>query len=74
MELIQQNIPMARRFATGGLINGGNNISAAFGSTNLGGITVINQANQPVDEKRLAKEIMAQMAEKTYQARKRANI
>ncbi|MFA5376564.1 MAG: phage tail tape measure protein [Dehalococcoidia bacterium] len=73
MELLQQHIPMARRFANGGLINGGN-ISAAFGSTNLGGITVINHANQPVDEKRLAKEIMAQMAEKTYQAHKRANI
>jgi TP901 family phage tail tape measure protein len=57
-----------RRFASGGFSGNASNISAAIGGINLGGITVINQANQRVDEKKLAAEIIKKVEQKQYNA------
>jgi hypothetical protein len=69
MELIAQNIPMVRRFANGGMVNGGN-VSAAIGGLNLGGITVNNYGNR-LNEDQLAKKIIEKAEAKFYRDRKR---
>jgi len=60
-----------KRFASGGFSGGSANIAAAIGGTSIGNITVINHANQPVDEKRLAREIVEKVAQAQYRAYKR---
>lgn len=55
-------------FAKGGIIG---NISAAVGGINLGGVTVINNSRQAVNERKLAKEIGSQIEAKFYKDRKR---
>jgi hypothetical protein len=59
-----------KQFARGGFTGSSGSISAAIGPS-IGNITVINHANQPVDEARLAKEIIAKIAKKDVLARKR---
>jgi hypothetical protein len=61
-----------RTFAQGGIVGGGlSAIMESVGGASIGQITVVNHANQPVDERRLAKEILAQVAKKDVLARKR---
>jgi hypothetical protein len=60
-------VPM---FASGGIVGRGN-ISEVIGGTSIGQITVINQANEPVDESKLAKRILEQVAKKQVLAKRR---
>lgn len=60
-------VPM---FAHGGIVGQGN-VSDIIGSTSIGQITVINHANEPVDESKLAKRILEQVAKKQVLAKKR---
>jgi len=59
-----------RQFARGGFAGSGGSISTAIGPS-IGNITVINQGDRPVDEARLAREIIAKIAKKDVLARKR---
>lgn len=75
MELIAANIPMARRFANGGIVGGGN-VSAAFGGVTLHYAPVINgsglseAALQRVLRKE-RKDTLEQVEAKLYRDRKR---
>lgn len=75
MELIAANIPMARRFANGGMVGGGN-VSAAFGGVTLHYAPVINgsglseAALQRVLRKE-RKDTLEQVEAKLYRDRKR---
>jgi hypothetical protein len=76
MELIAANIPMARRFANGGMVGGGGNVSAAFGGVTLRYAPVINgsglseAALQRVLRKE-RKDTLEQVEAKLYRDRKR---
>jgi hypothetical protein len=54
-----------RRFASGGFAGRGSS-SSGIGGAQIGNITVINHANQPVDEKRLAAEIIKKVEQAQY--------
>lgn len=60
-----------RTFAQGGIVGGFSAIMESVGGTSIGQITVINHANEPVNEEKLAKKILAQVAKKDVLARKR---
>jgi hypothetical protein len=58
-----------RAFARGGLV-GKNQGNIPLGDINFGGITVINDSKERVDEKRLAKEILEQAEIRFYRSRR----
>jgi hypothetical protein len=57
-----------RAFAGGGIVGKGGGLP--IGGMSIGGITVINNSKSAVNEKKLAKEIMAQAEAKFYKARR----
>jgi TP901 family phage tail tape measure protein len=62
-----------RTFATGGIVGSGglSTIMESIGGTSIGQITVINHANEPVNEEKLAKKILEQVAKKTVLSARR---